>query len=617
MIYIVINIVLLLWISGKLLYFNFDTNINTPPFRWKIHKKSSQAMLASGLVLVGILSLSRMSILWIVFSLGMDLLLFADTLYMRYYKNPLTASVVLHQFKLLKGIRNSVFGVFLKKDILYFIDLPLVTVLLLLLEGYQVSGLFCIVFSGVCILTGVIWFSYIYHQSNRKSYFWNKKRIARDLGILYYHINDLLGYMKNRLHQNKGVTTEEINCIQDALWRKTVNAYSGKAKDKNLIVVQMESMQEFLRDCVIEGKEITPNLNQLSRESIRFDNMYYQTSVGNTSDAELVFNNSLFPLADKPACYECQNNVFHSIGHAAKQKGYYNLGAHGNQASFWNRHLMYRLYGYDSFIDNSMLENDEFIFPGLSDSSFFRQITDIMEEKSRSSLFYAFLITLSLHHPYDYFEKYDFSVGDLEGTFLGRYIKGAHYADKAIGQFIQSLKEKGLYDNSLLVMYGDHSGVPRQYRQELMNYLGLKNTEQNWIKQNRVVSLMRFPEQSEAVRIQKVVGQIDLLPTIANIMDFDIGYALGNDIFDDQYTGGVINREGNVITEEYIYFPNHEQAFDMNSGEEIELIQRWKDEIKVLQSKLQVSDLILEKNAFMSMTVENKEEHKTAGAEGS
>ncbi len=604
MIYIAINICLLLWVSGKMLYFNFDTNINTPPFRWKIHKKSVQAMLASGMVLVGIFSLLRLSILWMIFSLVMDALLFADALYMRYYKNPLTASVVLHQIKLLKGIRNSVFGVFLKKDMLYFIDLPLEAILLIILERHQVSGLFCFIFSGFCILAGAIWFSYIYQHSNRKSYFWNKKRIARDLGILYYHINDLLGYLNSRLHQNKNVTSEEIKCIRDACWRRTVNAYSGKAKGKNLIVVQMESMQEFLRDRVIEGKEITPNLNQLSRECVRFDQMYYQTSVGNTSDAELVLNNSLYPLSDKPACYECQNNVFHSIGHAAKKKGYYNLGAHGNQASFWNRHLMYRLYGYDSFIDNSMLKNDEFIFPGLSDSSFYRQMTDILEEKSRSGLFYAFLISLSLHHPYDYFEKDDFPVGDLEGTFLGRYIKGAHYADQAIGEFIQHLKKKGLYDNTLLVMYGDHSGVPRQYRQELMDYLGLENTEQNWMKQSRVVSLMRFPEQSEAVRIQKVVGQIDLLPTIANIMDFDIGYALGNDIFDDQYAGGIINREGVVVTEKYIYFPNQEKAFDLHSGKEVELTQKDRDEIKVLQNKLQISDIILEKNAFHTMVEE-------------
>ncbi len=606
MIYIVINICLLLWIAGKLLYFNFDTNINTPPFRWKIHRKSTQAMFASGLIILGIISLFRHSLLWLIFGLGMDILLFADALYMRYYKNPLTLSVILHQFKLLKGIRNSVFGVFLKKDLLYFADLPLVAALILLLEQHsQASGLFCVIFSVVCISIGTVWFSYIYLHSNRKSYFWNRKRMARDLGVLYYHINDLIGYMRSRLHQNRKITAEERKIIQDASWKKTANLYSGKAKGKNLIVVQMESMQEFLRDRVIEGREITPNLNQLSGQCTRFDHMFYQTSVGNTSDAELIINNSLFPLADKPACYECQNNTFRSIGHAAKRRGYYNFSAHGNQASFWNRHLMYRLYGYDSFIDNSMLKNDEFIFPGLSDSSFFRQITELMEEKSKSSLFYSFLITLSLHHPYDFFEKDEFPVGDLEGTFLGRYIKGAHYADKAIGEFIQEMKEKGLYDNSFLVMYGDHSGVPRQYRQELMNYLGIENTDMNWMKQNKVVSLMRFPGQTEEVRIQKVVGQIDLLPTIANIMDFEIGYALGNDIFDDQYTGGIINREGIVITENYIYFPSQEQAFDFNSGEQIELTQKQKDEIKILQNKLQISDIILEKNAFKTLTEEN------------
>ncbi len=597
-VYFAINIVLIIWIFGKLLYFNFNTNINTPPFRWRIHKKSVQAMLATGAIMSGIFAITDIQWIWFVFGVIFDIVLFSDTLYMRYYKNPLTISVVIHQAKLIKGIRKSVFGVFLSKDFLYFVDIPVLYLVAVVLIKNPVPIALRIIYSVICIIGGTLWFSYIYHHSNRKSYFWNKKRIARDLGVIYYHVDDLVSYVKNSLRRKKGLSPEERARVEATSWKRSLNQYSKIAKDKNLVVIQMESMQEFLLNRKIEGQEITPNLNRLSAESVSFTNMYYQTSVGNTSDAELILNNSLYPLADKPACYECQNNTFHSLGHAAKEKGYQNFGFHGNQASFWNRHLMYRLYGYDSFIDNSMLDNDEFIFPGLSDHSFFRQIAKFLEEKSKLGRFFAFLITLSLHHPYDFFEKNDFPVGELEGTFLGKYIKGAHYADKAIGEFMQDLKEKGLYDSSLIVMYGDHSGIPRQYRQEMMDYLQIENNDFNWLQYQKVVALMHLPGQKEGVRINKIVGQIDILPTIANLMDLEIGYALGNDILDDNYLGGVIIREGIVIADDYIYFPNKEQALHIPTGKRIELTSKMKEEIKVLQNKLEISDIILERNAF-------------------
>jgi len=592
-----INIIMIGYIAIKLLYFNFDTNINTPPFRLKIHKKTVQAMIASGMVIDGLLCILGADFSWIVVGILFDVILFSDALYMRYYKNPLTISVMIHQFKLVKGIKESVFGVFLKKDLIYFTELPFLIAISITLKKLNVELTFKLSYGGLTLIVGLIWFIYIYKVSNRKSYFWNKKRMARDLGVLYYHLEDVVHYFKVKLRKVE-LTKDEKEKINSSFWKRRENEYSNIAKDKNLIVLQLESMQDFLINRTIEGREITPNLNKLMKESVRFENMYYQTSVGNTSDAELIVNNSLFPLADKPACYECQTNQFKSVGHSLKSRGYHNVAFHGNQASFWNRHLMYQLYGFDKFVDNSMLDNDEFIFPGLSDRSFFRQVVGYLAKKSVDSKIFAFLITLSLHHPYEYFANYDFSVGKQEGTFIGRYIKGAHYADQAIGKFIEDLKEKGLYEDSLLVMYGDHAGIPRQYRQEFMDFLELDNVDYNWTKFQKVAACMHLPGQKQGKGVTKAVGQIDILPTISNMMDLEISCALGKDMLDNTSFGGIVNREGVVVTDYYVSYPTEEYAQDIQTGEKIAITEEMKSEIINLREKLQISDLILEKNAL-------------------
>lgn len=600
MIYLSIQIIWIIFITAKLIRFNFDTNINTPPFRWKVHKKTLQAICATAFFIDGLLYISQSGAIWIGFAIFLDIILFADTLYMRYYKNPLTISVIIHQFKLVKGIRESVLGVILKKDFILFLDLPVYVAVMVLLKNYRVAAEYRLLIGCTMIIVGLTWFLLVYRVSNRKPYFWNKKRIARDLGIIYYHISDIARYLKNRLVKKTPLTEEELERIKKENWTRHTNAYSDLAKDRNVIVVQMESMQDFLIDLTIEGREVTPNLNKLMKENIRFKNMYYQTGVGNTSDAEWLFNNSLYPIQDKPACYECQRNHFKAIGHAFKKKGYSNYAFHGNQASFWNRHLMYPVYGYDKFIDNSILENDEFIFPGLSDQSFFRQCTEFLNNKSKEGNFFSFLISLSLHHPYDYFKDDGFPVGGLEGTFIGRYMKGAHYADQCIGFFVEELKKKGMYEDTLLVMYGDHAGIPRQYRQELMDYLKIENNDFNYTKLQKVAALAHIPGHIEEMVIDKTIGQIDLLPTIANLADLELSYALGRDIFDNK-CGGIVTRDKIVITDQFMVFPNQKIAYDLSTGTETPIKEELDQRVHELMNKLEISDLIIEKDALSSL----------------
>ncbi|PIB65619.1 hypothetical protein AOA60_03020, partial [Pseudomonas sp. 2822-17] len=70
----------------------------------------------------------------------------------------------------------------------------------------------------------------------------------------------------------------------------------GVAKDMNVVVVSLESVESFVIGETMNGEEITPFLNELIEDSFYFENFYYQTGQGKTSDAEFLINNSSYPL---------------------------------------------------------------------------------------------------------------------------------------------------------------------------------------------------------------------------------------------------------------------------------------------------------------------------------
>lgn len=599
-------IIFILYYTFRQMKFNFQADLNGKPFRWKIHKKTLQAICADMIILTGILCIfDETYISLLITGIILDIIMFADLLYMRYYKNPLTISVVMHNVKVLKEAKESIFTVFQKKDLTEFINVPFLIIYILFLRKYAFFDNYKLrLVIGICFLfIGSIWLAIIYYYSNREPYKWNRKRIARDLGILFFHVADILRELIAKFKKLKCLPDNDIRNVRENFSNLKKNIFTGCCKNKRFILIQMESMQDYLVNMIIEGKEVTPNLNKLMKENIRFTNMYHQTSVANTSDAELLSNNSLYPSAEKPSCYEYQNNRFLALGERLRNAGYTIVkGFHGNQASTWNRHLVYRQYGYQSFTDNSNMVNDEVYHLGLGDSSFFRQVLEMEKEIIDNEKSFLFLITLSQHHPFKQFANYNFNVGKYEGTIFGNYLKAANYADKAIGELIQNLKEKGIYDNTVIFMYGDHSGIPELYWKN--GKLRKKELEKDneWLQMQKVAALLHLPEDAKIILgnempdcINKITGQIDILPTIVNLLELNQDYLLGEDIFDTSNTGTVILRDGTVIGNDFIYYPEENYFYD-NFNRKIELDEQKKEEINKVKQKLKASDLVLEYN---------------------
>jgi phosphoglycerol transferase MdoB-like AlkP superfamily enzyme len=492
------------------------------------------------------------------------------------------------------------------KDLIYLIDLPFMLMGVFLLSknvrkihisrrAYRCAAL---------LVVGMVTFLSVFHTSNLNSFAYSNNYSAKSLGVIFSHYYNTKLLIEENLLEDDSFTKEDKNSIiafYENKEREKDNFGSrlkGIAKDKNLIVVQMEALQQFVINMKINGKEVTPNLNKLISDSLYFDNVFYQVSGGNTSDAEFLTNNSLYPAKEGAVYHLYPENTYHSLANILKKEGYNTYSLHGFEKTFWNRDKMHMTLGFDKFFNEEDFALDDFAGwegQALSDSSFFRQSLDKIDT---SKPFYSFYITLSSHHPFTYFENFDFDVGEFQGTYIGNYLKAANYLDKCIGEFVDELKKRGLYDNSLLVFYGDHAAVKKIEADGLMKLLDMEYSEHEWMKLQKVPLIIHYPNQSKPEVISTIGGQIDILPTVANLMGFDARYALGKDLLNNNADKGyAILRDGSVITKDFIYFNDLREVYSYTDGKPLDL-NLYKDKITSYINELNVSDIIITKDAF-------------------
>ncbi|NMB32857.1 MAG: LTA synthase family protein [Clostridium sp.] len=598
----------------KCMYFQFSTKLNTRPYLSSVNITMILSSFAVVLMLSSLIAFifnKHRFIALFVFNLLLTILLMADTNFFRYYYNLLTVPVFFQMdVKLLSSVDQSIMSLFLLKDIVYIIDIPFMLAGLILLHKNTEKLYFKKrALRSVCLfLVGLISFMSIVSTTNVNSLAYSSNYSAKSLGVFYSHYHNTKLFVKESILEDSTLTQEDQDRINEFYKNKAANStrnkLNGISKDTNLIIVQMEAIQHFVINRKIGGKEITPNLNKFAKECLYFDNIYYQVSGGNTSDAEFLCNTSMYPTKEGSIYHRFPENKYPSLPATLKEEGYNAFSFHAFEKYFWNREEMHANLKFDRFYSSEDFIMDDFAGwdgQALSDSSFFKQYLGILDT---SKPFYSFLVTLSSHHPFKYFEDYDFPVGEFEGTFVGNYLKSANYLDKCIGEFISELKETGLYDNSLLVFYGDHSAVPKVDSKELMQLLDIEYNNTDWIKLQKIPLMMRYPKQTKPEVINTIGGQIDILPTIANLMDLDTPFAFGKDLLNTNKSYAIL-RNGSVVTEDFIYLSDMKEVYDYSDGSLLDL-NVYKNKITQYLNELSICDIIVNKDAFRYMTPDHK-----------
>ena len=352
------------------------------------------------------------------------------------------------------------------------------------------------------------------------------------MGIINFSFEDIIKY----IIRSSTVKPADIDFVKG--WVSAAQAstseqkYFGIAKGRNVIYIQIESLENSVINQKIGNQEITPSLNELAKEGLYFNNYYSEVGPGNTADAEFVTMNSLYALPDDVAFIDYAQNNYNAFPQLLDNNSYHTYSLHGDVATFWNRSNIYPKLGYQKWFSK-----DDFTIPrkigafDLGDEDFFSQ--SIPKLKTLVQPFLATLITLSSHTPFVLPDDLntlsipkDTSLNDLQED----YLQSIHYTDKAVGEFIDQLKQNDLYNNSIIVIYGDHQSYTN-----IANGLGTDKNNLPGIADDQIPLIILTPRTKLKATINTPASHLDLYPTIANLIGIDSPKSiLGQDILNSK-----------------------------------------------------------------------------------
>lgn len=504
-----------------------------------------------------------------------SLIIYANVVYYRFFDDFITVPV-LFQTSNMGDLGSSVLELIHFADVLFFLDVIILVFFIKYMEKApqqkaskkEIMVIFATAIAMFAINIGLA-------ETERPQLLtrtFDRAMLIKNIGTYNYHIYDIV--MQSRAKAQRALADgSEMVDIENYVKanRKAPNDdFTGLAEGKNVIIITMESLQNFVINNTVDGEVITPFLNSLIEESYYFPNFYHQTGQGKTSDSEFLHANSLYPLPSGAVFFTHSQNEYNAIPKIVSEHGYYSAVFHANNKSFWNRDVMYESLHFDRFYDvNSYRVTEEnSVGWGLKDKPFFEQSIQYLKYLPRP--FYTNFITLTNHFPFSLKEE-DESIPEWtssSGT-LNRYFTTVRYLDEAIELFFERLKEEGLYEDSIFILYGDHYGISENHNKAMGEYLGKEVTPYESAQLQRVPLIIHIPGYEGQV-IDTVSGQIDLKPTILNLLGIDAKDDLhfGSDLFSNDHSNMAIFRDGSFVTKEFVYTDN--TCYRKPSGIEIE-----------------------------------------------
>lgn len=350
------------------------------------------------------------------------------------------------------------------------------------------------------------------------------------------------------------------------------NQYKGELKGKNLVVLQIESLEDFVINKKIDGQEITPTLNSILKNSYYFPNIYEENLTGFSSDADLMVNTGMLPITNTATSFAYPSRTLTTLPSILEKNGYTTVSAHPEVAGSWNwgevHHSLLKFQNSYTLYD---FNEDEIIGLGISDKSYLTQLAT--KAGNLKQPFYLFTVTLTNHGPFEIDDAHTTIKipSEIEGTLIGQYFKTVRYTDEAIKMFMDKLKEEGRFDDTVFVIYGDHAGPNKYYKDQLKDV----NFDGNYWKLNeKKVPLIIYNPSIQGKTIETKGGLIDVMPTVS--------YLLG---INDSGLRNVIGRNLLNTNRNIVALPEGEVAGEAKSQDELNHVKQSYDmSTKIIRS---------------------------------
>ncbi|MBR9705331.1 sulfatase-like hydrolase/transferase [Candidatus Pacearchaeota archaeon] len=367
-------------------------------------------------------------------------------------------------------------GFFNVVDIFYVLNSPQ-GIFLSLGDLFSISMLFLIIDIPLFIL---IFYDY---KNFQNKFTWKKKIIVIVILIIFLLLFELINFSLNQSILQKDFLDinsiskrskdDERVAIQYGLFINNlyklfndneIKAINGlkygpeikineKDKQYNILVIQVESLDSYVINQTLDGKEISPYLNYLMNNSIYYPYVVSYHGKGSTTDSEFSVLNSLDPPENFASFRLKTYNYENSISRKFKSNGYNTYAFHGNDGKFFNRKFTFGKLGFNYFYDLFDM-NLNHVSWGAPDSKVFSYVLNkITEEKEN---FYYHVITMSLHKPFNLHKRYHkLNEYDINNSNLKKYYNSVTYSDNSFKDFIEAVRRNK--PNTYIFIYGDHS----------------------------------------------------------------------------------------------------------------------------------------------------------------
>lgn len=388
---------------------------------------------------------------------------------------------------------------------------------------------------------------------------------------------------------------EQIDAYFDSRTEGGANAMTGLLKDKNVVLVLMESMDDWMIG------EHTPTLEKLMAEGISFTRFYTPGYGGvRTFNTEFCINTGSFLSSQGGYAFDYVTNTFdQSLASLLRQEGYSALTYHYNDPSFYSRGVFSPAMGYEEYVsyqdyvtDKNDLYDDQFLFddPALS-YSFFREGKKL-----------NFIITRSAHLSYKYNEvlsywglkKYPEYRGLTGNEETDCALLKARLVDDMFARLLQELEDKGELENTVIIGVTDHYTYGYKDTASLLELSGVEDT----------LLLERTPcfiwsADLEPMEVDKVLNTSDLLPTVLNMLGVESEYRyIGSDAFDESYDGFVPFANGSWISGDVAYDAGTGKVISISGNQQTVTAEFREEMAERVRAFVQVNSLILETDYY-------------------
>lgn len=597
--------VILIWLKS---YFIYITEFNLEVSNVLQHFLLFINPISSALIFLGIalFTKGRKTGIWIIVMHSiMSFFLYAQVIFYRANSDYITLPT-LTQTSNFGSLGGSISSLIMWPDLLFLLDtIILISIYVISRKDWSLSRIgfkkpMLVLTVGVIAFAVNLGLAEVDRPQLLKRTF-DRNYIVKYLGAYNFAVYDAIQNVKTS-SQRVLADSSDITVVENYTKNKFAEPdpdLFGIAEGKNVIKIHLESLQSFVIDYELHGEEVTPFLNSLVHDQEEdfsyYENFFHQTEQGKTADAEFILDNSIYGTPQGAAFMTRSNNTYQSLPAIMNQeKDYTSAVFHGDDKSFWNRDEIYKKLGIDDYYDASFydMSPDKVINYGLKDKPFFEESVPLLEPMDEP--FYAHLMTLTHHHPY-LIDEEDASLEPAEtgDGSVDRYFQTARYMDEALEQFFQDLKDDGLYEDSVILLYGDHYGISTNHNRAMEELLGEEITPFKNAQLQRVPLLIKVPGVEGKGTVDEYAGQMDVMPTLLHLLGIhgQDYIQFGTDIFSEDHKDYVPFRNGDFITPEYSMIQEH--YYDTDTGEELEPTDEMEDMKNTIQRELGLSDKLL------------------------